>query len=598
MCPFPADEKQQKEHLQTQLQTALNRGSVTESLHLDRKFAYCVTCMNRGQQALTALLLNAVALWPFRNEVRIAVLLFGADCATYAILHAQLWPAIQIGMIFLGSGGERGRMYASTHGVDAHDWMPGLPDEDVPAGRLGVPCLKYWHASTAKNASHMLAMHALQGQISYMCTLDCDNVVTYEFMKQAAATLNTRRSVRGLCLSCKGDLGPGLTGRLTFAPQDFWFVGGYDQDSPPSGGQDVDLRERLFLLAQVHASADRKLQQPVMLGWKVCGCALANDFADISTKHDRGFAKVANCDPQILARYVKPEKTWSKMNAQGCEAFREKRKDKSFRRNVKDNIQQVMGCWYTLIDCWHDGAPPQQTQLDLRPRFMKDSMPVVPLHSSVFMKLVGGGRLPIKDDSEDEATCSGPLVVNVIHTGLRRLYYLRRTDSTYTCKDLAGSEFPERTVEKAIRECLEVTTDTLSIIDVTGFQAINEDDLKMHSGVHPGNFHTFSRQPAWATMLRQLKEIAKRLLQQPQNNHPWTVVFVDQNGRHASVACARAFMEILLASTEFSLGNVLDLTDGANPNKCTDCPPCHFWQKYVLREQVLTETCKFWTDLV
>jgi hypothetical protein len=37
--------------------------------------------------------------------------------------------------------------YAWTHGVDAHDWMPGLSDEDVPAGRLGVPCLKYWHAS-------------------------------------------------------------------------------------------------------------------------------------------------------------------------------------------------------------------------------------------------------------------------------------------------------------------------------------------------------------------------------------------------------------------------------------------------------------------
>jgi hypothetical protein len=39
--------------------------------------------------------------------------------------------------------------YAWTHGVDAHDWMPGLPDEDVPAGRLRVPCLKYWHAARA-----------------------------------------------------------------------------------------------------------------------------------------------------------------------------------------------------------------------------------------------------------------------------------------------------------------------------------------------------------------------------------------------------------------------------------------------------------------
>lgn len=430
VCPFPADEMVQKEHLKTQLQTALNRGSVTESLHLGKMFAYCVTCMNRGQQALVALLINAVALWPFRYEVRIAVLLLGADSATYAILHAQLWPAIQIGMIFLGSGGERGRSYASTHTVNAQDWMPDLPDEDVPAGRLGVPCLKYWHSSTAKNASHMLAMHGLQGQISYMCTLDCDNVLTYEFMKQAAATLNTRRAVRGVCLSCKGDLGPGLTGRLTFTPHDFWFIGGYDQDSPPAGGQDVDLRERLFLFAQTHASANRQLQQPVMLGWKVCGCALANDFADLSTKHDRGFAKVANCDPQILAQYSRPEKTWSKMNARGCEAFWEKRQDKSYRRNVKDNIQQVMGCWYTLIDSYYDGVPPLHTQLDLRPQFMKDIVPAVSLHDSVSKRVVGPGRLPIKDDSDDEAEVLGPLLVNVIHTGLRRLYYLRRTDST------------------------------------------------------------------------------------------------------------------------------------------------------------------------
>jgi hypothetical protein len=39
--------------------------------------------------------------------------------------------------------------YAWTHGVDAHDWMPGLSDQDVPAGRLRVPCLKYWHAACA-----------------------------------------------------------------------------------------------------------------------------------------------------------------------------------------------------------------------------------------------------------------------------------------------------------------------------------------------------------------------------------------------------------------------------------------------------------------
>ena len=73
VCPLRADEMEQMEDLRSQLQTALNRGSVTESERLGKKFEYCVTCMNRGQQALIALLINAVLLLLFcRKEVRIA----------------------------------------------------------------------------------------------------------------------------------------------------------------------------------------------------------------------------------------------------------------------------------------------------------------------------------------------------------------------------------------------------------------------------------------------------------------------------------------------------------------------------------------------
>jgi hypothetical protein len=100
-------------------------------------------------------------------------------------------------------------------------------------------------------------------------------------------------------------------------------------------GAGLELCERLSLFAQEHATFNRQLQQPVMLEWKVCGCSLANDSTDTSTKHDRGFAKVANYNPQILANYKKPEKIWSKVNAEGCGAFWEKRQDKSHRRNVK-----------------------------------------------------------------------------------------------------------------------------------------------------------------------------------------------------------------------------------------------------------------------
>jgi hypothetical protein len=175
--------------------------------------------------------------------------------------------------------------------------------------------------------------------------------------------------------------------------------------------------------------------------------------------------------------------------------------------------------------------------------------------STVEAKVVGPGRLPNVENSASEATGSRPLVAYVMHTGLRRLYYLRRTDSTcpivvhgcnrygltfvscysiaqhsrdfesflkstswfgshartcspyaaivvqssrcfsflvifyrYTCTQLTGIDFPTTTVEKASRECPGVTTDTLSIVDVIGFQTIVDEDWKMHSGVHPAIF--------------------------------------------------------------------------------------------------------------
>lgn len=67
----------------------------------------------------------------------------------------------------------------------------------------------------------------------------------------------------------------------------------------------------------------------------------------------------------------------------------------------------------------------------------------------------------------------------------------------------------------------------------------------MHSGVHPGMFVTMPEQLAWKSILRRFKAIAQSLLQKAGNTDPWIVVFVDDNKRHASVACAKAFAEVL-----------------------------------------------------
>ena len=82
--------------------------------------------------------------------------------------------------------------------------------------------------------------------------------------------------------------------------RDFRHLGGYDKwEMPPSGGQDVDLRMRLH-----HYAADTRSRIPKAAryidGVEVCGDGLPNDFSDTRHRFCRGYAKVANCDPQAL----------------------------------------------------------------------------------------------------------------------------------------------------------------------------------------------------------------------------------------------------------------------------------------------------------
>ena len=87
----------------------------------------------------------------------------------------------------------------------------------------------------------------------------------------------------------------------------------------------------------------------------------------------------------------------------------------------------------------------------------------------------------------------------------------------------------------------------------------------MHSGVHPGMFVTLPEQLAWKSILRRFKAIAQSLLQKAGNTDPWIDVFVSDNKRHAFVACARAFAEVLLVSGVLWLGSVLELSAGHRP---------------------------------
>jgi hypothetical protein len=51
-------------------------------------------------------------------------------------------------------------------------------------------------------------------------------------------------------------------------------------------------------------------------GYALCGGCFPNDFSNTRVRHDRGWSKVCNVDPAVLASFcLPPEKIWHKMNA-------------------------------------------------------------------------------------------------------------------------------------------------------------------------------------------------------------------------------------------------------------------------------------------
>ena len=258
--------------------------------------------MGQGAQALVSMLLNVCILWPYRDEVRFVLLLFGNDYSTFLSFQQQLGPGIAHGILVLASGGVTGTSFVQEFPCDAPAWMPATPDDARPSGVDVVSMLRFWHSSTAKNGAHKVGLHAFgEPNVGYLCSLDCNNLMTLHYMEAAGGLLRERENVCGVCIVCKGKMQPGLTGRLLYRAEDWRYLRGYDQDSAPAGGQDVDMRKRLLCLAKATGSGlNRPMQQPSLPHWHICGGALSNDFDDLSRAHDRGYSKVNNCDPAIF----------------------------------------------------------------------------------------------------------------------------------------------------------------------------------------------------------------------------------------------------------------------------------------------------------
>ena len=96
--------------------------------------------------------------------------------------------------------------------------------------------LIYWHASLAKNTSHILANE------KYVVNLDCDNFTGYNGGKKLLEL--HQENPNSIIHQSDLILGSGCCGRISLSKDNFIRLGGYDESFYPSGYNDPDLINR------------------------------------------------------------------------------------------------------------------------------------------------------------------------------------------------------------------------------------------------------------------------------------------------------------------------------------------------------------------
>ena len=339
------------------MQTAMRGGVRQTPLPLEGRIVFAGTCLGRWKQATLALLLNSVLCWKFKDRVVFVLMTFGEDYDEITTLLRVIAPAVKYGLVQLCSGGRSGRTFASDHGgPHAPEWMGAapIPGEAVPPGMGGMPELTHWHAPLAKNSALQAARYLHAPHAELMVSWDCDNLIPAGYVQDIAALYSARREVTGLCITCRGQAGPGLTGRLCAKTEDWFALNLYDEhQTPASSGQDVDMRDRLWGLAK-EQGFNRGQFAPVITDTPQMGCTLPNDFSDTTSKHDRGWAKVMNCSHADIERYsagTNLNAVWHRMsNVSWAEVYAPRLKARQWVRNMEvlEN-KAALGAWWSHL---------------------------------------------------------------------------------------------------------------------------------------------------------------------------------------------------------------------------------------------------------
>ncbi|MCP4242085.1 MAG: hypothetical protein GY772_16130 [bacterium] len=292
-------------------------GLSTERSGDDLRLALCSTNLGRERQVKLALPLQCLMALDFRDWVTLYMVTYAEDMAiTEWTAHWLQFP-LRLGLLRVASGGAASKILG----------RPELAVQSV----TDRPDLVYWHASRAKNDSHLFAIateaclaaeagepEATQERLQQalrqlaLLNLDGDNVFAAAFLPSAKEALQAARASSSSgsaaepgptgCCYTQNNGQPGLTGRLAYYCADWLAVGGYDEEAGVlgTGYQDVDLQHRLSRRAYA-----RKQAFPITRGG---GFAIPQGEG---FKDDRGRAKVARLDPEVF----KAHKSWGAINA-------------------------------------------------------------------------------------------------------------------------------------------------------------------------------------------------------------------------------------------------------------------------------------------
>ena len=245
---------------------ALSQDQPTSSNHT---VGLCIATKNRLWQLRRALPFNLLHAWPHRRWTKIHLVDCGSTDGSLDWVKSRCGAAIEEGLL---------RVYT------VKDRMP------------------FWHASIAKNTSHMVAGEDI------LVNVDCDNLIGKGFPEDVVSRMESG------CTVLQYEHGDGTCGRIACWRKDFLHIRGYDEDAFPMGAQDIDLRERLRTL---HG---RSVLQRVPD--KRFGQAIPNDLN----------AKVACCDPLCGGGQVLK---WGTMNSLNQRTYKTRREAGQVRRNLE-----------------------------------------------------------------------------------------------------------------------------------------------------------------------------------------------------------------------------------------------------------------------